>query len=225
MTWLDQLYQKRFVIFIISLVAVLFGDLVFPDEIYEKVFGPVFLILNVLAGILLIIRNKKNKRIFIGLLSVIILTHLGEETGMSKAQSMSYIRFAMFFLFFALVTLEVISQVWRSAHVDPTVILGVMSGYICLGLLGFFLFLSIDIIEPGSFSGIREGGATTIRGRQDMLYFSYITLLTIGYGEMLPTSDLAKNAAVLLGLLGQFYMVIITAIVVGKFLSQKPKQE
>lgn len=225
MTWLDQLYQKRFVIFIISLVAVLFGDLVFPEEIHEKLFGPLFLILNVLAGILLIYRNKKNKRIFIGLLIVIVLTHLSEELNISKQQTLAYVRFGMFFLFFAMVTLEVISQVWRSAHVDPTVILGVMSGYICLGLLGFFLFITIDIIEPGSFGGIREGGAATMGGRQDLLYFSFITLLTIGYGEMLPTSDLAKNAAVLLGLLGQFYMVIITAIVVGKFLSQRPSKQ
>ncbi|MGI9547949.1 MAG: ion channel [Flavobacteriaceae bacterium] len=130
----------------------------------------------------------------------------------------------MFFLFFALVTLEVISQVWHSAHVDRTVILGVMSGYICLGLLGFFLFMSIEIIEPGSIKGISEG-VTSMGGRSDILYFSYISLLTIGYGEIVPTSDLSKSASVLLGLLGQFYMVIITAIVVGKFLSQGPSKE
>lgn len=222
MTWQDKLYQKRFIIFIISLVAVIFGDLFFPESFYDNLLAPIFLLFNVLAGILLIYRNRKNRRIFIGILIVLLLTYLSEMIDIARLQSMEYIRFGMLFLFFAMVTLEVISQVWHSVYVDSTVILGVMSGYICLGLLGFFLFMTLDIMEPGSFIGLREGGVASSDGRADLLYFSFITMLTIGYGEILPMTDLSKKATILLGLLGQFYLVIITAIVVGKFLSQKP---
>lgn len=221
MNLLDQLYHKRFVIFISSLTAILFGNLVFPEKIYDGFIAPIFLIFNVLTGILLIYRSKRTRRIFIGLLIVILLTYLTEALEITNFQTSTYIRFSMFFLFFALVTKEIISQVWHSDHVDQRVILGVMSGYICLGLLGFFLFLSIQIIEPGSFSGIADG-AYSIDQRTDLLYFSYISMLTIGYGEIVPISDLSKSASVLLGLLGQFYLVIITAIVVGKFLRDKP---
>ena len=46
--------------------------------------------------------------------------------------------------------------------------------------------------------------------------------MTIGYGEITPVTLLAQKATILIGLLGQFYLVIITAIIVGKFLTQNP---
>jgi hypothetical protein len=49
--------------------------------------------------------------------------------------------------------------------------------------------------------------------------------LTIGYGEIVPATPVAQKAAILTGLMGQFYLVIVTAIVVGKYLinTEKPK--
>ena len=52
------------------------------------------------------------------------------------------------------------------------------------------------------------------------MYFAYITLMTIGYGDILPITDLAQKASMFIGLIGQFYLVILTAIVVGKYINQ-----
>ncbi|MEM6816304.1 MAG: ion channel, partial [Bacteroidota bacterium] len=52
-----------------------------------------------------------------------------------------------------------------------------------------------------------------------ILYYSYITLLTIGYGEIVPAIPIAQKAAILVGLVGQFYLVIITAVVVEKYIA------
>jgi hypothetical protein len=54
-----------------------------------------------------------------------------------------------------------------------------------------------------------------------VLYFSFITLTTIGYGDYAPTSTLGQKFAILEGLIGQFYIATIMAIIVGKFLSVK----
>jgi hypothetical protein len=93
-----------------------------------------------------------------------------------------------------------------------------MGGYISLGLVAFFLLLGIEYAEPGSFHGLNPDGSTL---HKDLLYFAYITLMTIGYGDISPMGALAKKAAVLIGLWGQFYMVIITALVVGKYLTSE----
>ncbi len=204
----------------VSLCAVLFGNLIFPEKLYVFIVAPIFLLINILTGILLVYKKPRIKRIYVSLLLIILLTYLFENLVSDSESLINYIRFAFFFLFYAMVTIEVISQVWRAKKVNETVILGLISGYICLGLLGFFLFMSIEIIEPGSIDGLGEGIDSAF-GRASLIYFSYITLMTIGYGEIVPVSDLARNASVLLGLLGQFYLVIITAIVVGKFLGQK----
>ena len=58
-----------------------------------------------------------------------------------------------------------------------------------------------------------------------LLYYSYITLLTIGYGEIFPISPVAQKAAILIGLVGQFYFVIITAVVVEKYIRNSHDKE
>ncbi|MGB5458975.1 MAG: potassium channel family protein, partial [Eudoraea sp.] len=117
------------------------------------------------------------------------------------------------------------SQVWKSKKVTRGVIFGLMSGYISLGLVGFFICMSVEIIEPDSFSGLVTQQLNNEGNRDDLMYFSFITLLTIGYGDILPVSQLARNASVIIGLLGQFYLVIVTAVVVEKYIRHSGKLE
>ncbi|WP_296314158.1 ion channel [Winogradskyella sp. UBA3174] len=48
-----------------------------------------------------------------------------------------------------------------------------------------------------------------------------MTLMTIGYGDILPVTPIAQKASIFIGLIGQFYLVILTAIVVSKYINQK----
>ncbi len=133
-------------------------------------------------------------------------------------KSLTYLRFGILFSFYSIVTYEIIRQVWQSKKVNRGVIFGLMSGYISLGLVGFFICMSVEILEPGSFSGLVSQKLNIEGNGDDLMYFSFITLLTIGYGDILPVSQLARNAAVVIGLLGQFYLVIVTAVVVEKYI-------
>ena len=56
-----------------------------------------------------------------------------------------------------------------------------------------------------------------------IIYYSYITLVTIGYGEIIPVTPIAQKSAILIGLLGQIYVVIVTALVVGKYIGHKSR--
>jgi len=56
-----------------------------------------------------------------------------------------------------------------------------------------------------------------------LMYFSFVTLLTIGYGDIIPITQIAQKATIFVGLIGQFYLVILTAITVGKYLNQERK--
>ncbi|MEM8970190.1 MAG: potassium channel family protein, partial [Bacteroidota bacterium] len=91
-----------------------------------------------------------------------------------------------------------------------------ISGYLSLGLIGFFICMSVEVADPGSFRGL--GGDPKLF--VELIYYSYITLLTIGYGDIIPVTNLARNSSVLIGLVGQMYLVIITAVVVGKYIGQ-----
>ena len=142
---------------------------------------------------------------------------IGDETS-----DLGFVRMMGYFLFYLVVTFEIIKQVWYATEVNKNVIFGLMSGYISLGLIGFFICISIELQAPGSFQGglLDTTGHAPVLAEQ-LMYFSFITLMTIGFGDILPVTVLAQKAAMFIGLVGQFYLVIITAIVVGKFLQQK----
>lgn len=134
-----------------------------------------------------------------------------------------FIRLSIYFIFNIFVTWDIIMQVWKAKRVTKNVIIGLMSGYISLGFLAFFLFMSIELTYPGAFSGsLMETSNFELRS-DSVLYYAYITLLTIGYGEIVPVIPIAQKAAILVGLSGQFYMVIITAVVVEKYIRHSVK--
>ncbi|MBR9997539.1 MAG: two pore domain potassium channel family protein [Cyclobacteriaceae bacterium] len=80
-----------------------------------------------------------------------------------------------------------------------------------IGVIGFFIILIIYSIDPGAYR-------ITEHPINDLLYYSFITLSTIGYGDISPLSLPAKNMAVIIGLVGQFYNAFIMAVIIGKFL-------
>ena len=90
-----------------------------------------------------------------------------------------------------------------------------LCGFVLLCLIGTFLFYQIDVELPNSFSNTGQGEAILT----NLNYFSFTTMLTIGYGDITPLTLVAKRAVMLMGLTGHFYTVFITSIIIGKYLS------
>jgi voltage-gated potassium channel Kch len=84
----------------------------------------------------------------------------------------------------------------------------------------FFSFLdgAVASIEDGPFFA---GDPDT--DRSDFLYFSYVTLSTVGYGDLSPVSDLGRMLAVAESLIGQIYLVTVVALIVAN-LRPRPRQ-
>jgi hypothetical protein len=184
---------------------------------------PILLLLNIGSGILLAYKKKKLFRfLLVFLIASVLLVITGFiDPGVDK--NFNYLKLASYFIFYGLVTVEIINQVWKAKVVGKNVILGLVSGYISLGLLAFFLCLTIEIVYPNSFSGIVNVVGVNTDTTEQLMYYSYITLMTIGYGDILPMTPIAQKASVFIGLIGQFYLVILTAIVVGKYINQESK--
>ena len=219
---IDRAYDLRFEIFFSTQLAILFGSLIVPLDFYERVLSPALFLFNLAAGLLFISHKKIMVRIFIGLFTLALFVFGLNFVGKPEALGpLEYVRLSVYFLFYIAVTIEIIKQVWQAEKVSKNVIMGLMSGYIAVGLVGFFLFLTIEIVHPGSFGGLLIGEASVESKMDSLLYYSYITLLTIGYGEIYPATAVAQKAAILIGLAGQFYLVIITAVVVEKYIRHR----
>ena len=216
-------YTYRFEMFLASLVFNLFGILLFNVELFNTYLLPIGLLLNFALGINLI--SKRKTRLLISFMFIVTVFTSGFQMFDIDISNVSILRFLFYFLFYVVITFEIIKQVWRINEVGKDLIMGVISGYICLGLVGYFIFMAIEISHPGSFQSTLFTESFSINQKSDgLLYYSYITLLTIGYGEIVPITTAAQKAAVFLGLLGQFYLVILTAVTVGKYINYYYKE-
>jgi hypothetical protein len=221
---LKTLRKYRFELYMVTFCLLLFGSLFFPYDIFQTYIEPTLTLLNIIAGFILISMRKKTRRIYAVLFVfalVFNLVHFSKDV----ADNLDYqlIRFTLLSLFYTIVTIEIILQVWQAREVNKNVIFGVMGGYISLGLVAYFLLLGIFIAEPEAFRGLEVG---IKEGPSDhLLYYAYITLMTIGYGDIIPVKPVSQKAAVLIGLWGQFYLVIITAVVVGKYIASRTNKD
>ena len=216
-----KLNQYRFSIYLFTQLMILFGSLFFPGEIYDEVLSPVFVVLNLLAGLFIIPLRSHFRKVFFFLVFVLLAEFLLSSMGYLSLKSRTYIRFFSYFLLYVVITYHLIVQIWKANEVDLTMIMGLISGYISLGLIGFFMLSTIDMLQPEAFEGVRVLSSNDMHTRSDnLLYFSFITLLTVGYGDILPTLPVAQKATMVIGLMGQLYLVIITSITVGKYINQ-----
>lgn len=129
---------------------------------------------------------------------------------------------ATFFFLVAIVVLMV-GHIARSQNVDATIILSSINGYLLLGVLGGVLLVISDNVDhrlsvPAG-PGIHFPGESLPRFN-DFVYFSFVTLSTLGYGDITPVSHLSRATTVFIAITGQLYMTILIAMLVGKFLTR-----
>jgi hypothetical protein len=91
---------------------------------------------------------------------------------------------------------------------------GAGATYILIGVLWSFLFAIVDRVETSSFA--LHGTAETLR-LIDLIYFSFSALTTTGFGDVVPLGSFAKMAATLEGIIGQLFIAILIAKLVGVY--------
>jgi len=104
----------------------------------------------------------------------------------------------------------IVSTLVERRRVDVSTVLGVL----CVYLLSAVLFASMHQLLAG-FSTDYLSGAPTPPTPSDLLYFSVITLTTVGFGDITPASEVARAVTVTEALTGQLYLVSVVAGVVG----------
>jgi len=125
-------------------------------------------------------------------------------------------------LFFAFAVGVILRDVNRARTVSADTIYGAFCGYLLAGLFFAHVYGAVEYVQPGSF----RGEALSAEGSADrrhflLVYFSYVTLATVGYGDITPAADAARGLAVVEAITGQFYIAVLVAVLIGKRVSQE----
>jgi Ion channel len=111
----------------------------------------------------------------------------------------------------ALLTVVVLAQVFRAGPITPSRIQGAIAVYLLLGLAWAIGYELLALRRPGAFTGAAVEGDLP----QRWLYYSFVTLTTVGYGDITPVHPVARSLAVLEALTGQLYPAILLARLVS----------
>lgn len=112
-------------------------------------------------------------------------------------------------------------HVFKARTVDTRLICAALCLYLFLGTFWGYLYEILYVLSPGSFSGAIIDAASYVSIRQHFQYFSFVTLTTLGYGDIVPKNP---GAAALCGteaIMGQFFMAVLVARLVGIQVSQQ----
>jgi len=124
-------------------------------------------------------------------------------------------------LFLMVVTGAVLYRVLRKGPITVHRVQGAVAVYLMLGLIWALAYSLVFICNPSSFDLGRsmEGMDDLMRihtsGMSRLVYFSFVTMTTLGYGDITPQSKLADDLAILQALTGQIYLVVIMARLVS----------
>lgn len=124
------------------------------------------------------------------------------------------------FLLFSISSAVIATRhVFGGTQVDRNLIYGAMCVYLLMGLIWAILYGLIFQFLPGSFNGIE--GVDGKAPMDTLLYFSFITLASLGYGDITPVAPLARTLAYFEVIGGQLYIAIMLAGLVGLFLNAR----
>jgi hypothetical protein len=117
----------------------------------------------------------------------------------------------------ALAAIASVRHALRPGDVDEERIFAALDAYLIVGLLFAIVFWMLETMHPGSYGGALAGGTLDIRAA---IYLSFVTISTVGYGDILPVSDAARGLAIVEAVGGQMYLAVLVARLVGLYARQ-----
>lgn len=145
---------------------------------------------------------------------------LGRALNVSPAEEEYFVLFALsldiIFLVFVIYVLVV--KIFSEEKVTGETIKGGISVYFLLGYLWAYLYSMILVVSPEAISfSMPSPELSTI------IYFSFTTITTLGYGDITPIAWIARNLTILESAIGQIFLTVLIARLVGLYLVQNPR--
>ena len=128
-------------------------------------------------------------------------------------------------LFFVYTTVVMFLHIIKGSKVTIQTLYGAISVYLLIGLTYTSIDALIEIAIPGSFNLINSQGIIHAFKVDELIYYSYTTLTTLGYGDIHPITSHARTFAISEAIIGQLYLTILVARLVGLHISSILNQD
>jgi ion channel len=214
--WWRIYLRHRYAFLFYSLLLTLVGEPIAKAIGLTGNLLQVFVGLNLLAAAVPL-ESRKGRWVLPAILIVAVLSRVGSvqigHAGLSTASLVLWTLIALYAVFGAL------RFVLRSATITPEHLYAALSAYLLAGVFLGVLYWSLDGVWPSSIIVTGPGASNPFRLAEG-IYFSFITLATVGYGDMVPGNDVVRGLAIVEAIAGQFYLAVMIARLMSLYMRE-----
>jgi hypothetical protein len=209
------IFKSRFIfllVFILMLIAI---------QPLDEAIGELGILLDLITTAILVsaifaISQKRNQAVIGVFLAVPMLFSVWSNYFLEKPW-LEILGTLCGIAFFAFIIVIILRFIFTQDYVTGDLIAGAAVIYLVIAIIWTYIYRIIEMIHPGSFS-IAE--SQTMDYSAPFLYYSFVTMTTLGYGDIFPVTTAAKSCAILEAIIGQLFLVIMVAWLVGVHISQ-----
>ena len=214
---LKEFWEYRFGVLFATLMVLLFSATIalqnrFEEEIFMGVFS-----LVLIASVNALYRKTFYLTIFLGIGALSFFMNI--VTYFSSSMDIEIEALAVNLIFLLCAIAIMFNHIFNGSKVDANLLLGAASLYLLMGVCFAYMYTIVDYFFPASFSGALTSGTHGIHALfAQFFYYSFVTLATVGYGDIMPVSQEARFLSLIEAILSQLYMTILIARLVGMHL-------
>ncbi len=209
--------KNNFLYLTVSIILLLFVGAI-SDQYYELAgqhLVQAFSVATIIVGIYGFRLTQKWLHTGIGIAASVVASVILGIT--LELLQLYYLHLILLFCFYLWAIWLAGKQVLFSGVIDANSIVGAICIYMLTGLLWALMYLLIAQAIPGAFNGIDQ--SVWHENFADIAYYSYVTLTTLGYGDISPVAPLARFLVYMEAIVGVFYMAILVASLVSTRIS------
>ena len=197
----------------ISLIMMIIIPGFFEGTIYQQILTTVLNMSSVMLGIFAIQETKN--QLYFGITAALIVTFINQlGIGKNGDRFDFYFSFLIYLIFYAFLAYRLIIKIIATEKVSIGVLYAAALVYLLMGVVGGYIFMLIENVAHGSLLNLR---LENFNDPSKFFYFSFTTLVTLGYGDILPVSAPARSISMVLGITGPLYLTILVALLVSRF--------
>lgn len=216
MNFKQFILKRKYEALLLALLLHLFIGIFLQDlNFYKDVIWPINMIVLGVASIGVFIEKGRLKNILKNILFILVVALPIGLTFFGNTPNYFFVLNIIYVIFFGFIFLEILKFLIKPSYINSDIISAAACGYLLLIEICTFLFQFFVYQNPFSFKGIDMSNPACTY--MDLVYYSSITLTSIGYGDITPNLYYTKLISSLFGVVGQFYSVVLVGILISKF--------
>ena len=214
----DNLEERKFQFLLLALVGFILLNVFLAAGPLRRLLAPV-VVLGLLITTVRVAVPHRTPRILLfsaglGMIAINIVGSWAPSRGLSMGAAL------LDTMFFGVIAFLILGEVLRADTITTDKIVGAVCAYLLIGATWAGAYAFVDILEPGSFGFPDSGVSETVNAGQFTSgnfysYFSYVTLTTLGYGDIRPIGHAARTLAWMEAAFGQIFLTVLVARLVS----------